>query len=127
MEIVLSIFYIAFGGAIGSLTRYLIGIFLQNTKSGFPLSTFLVNVIGSFAIGIIFYVLKDTNNENLKAFIIIGFLGGFTTFSAFSIDVLNLIIEKQYFTSMLYISMTFIFSLSAVFLGFLFARLIIDS
>jgi len=123
----LSIFYIAFGGAIGSLTRYLIGIFLQNTKSGFPLSTFLVNVIGSFAIGIIFYVLKDTNNENLKAFIIIGLLGGFTTFSAFSIDVLNLIIEKQYFTSMLYISMTFICSLSAVFLGFLFVRLILDS
>ena len=123
----MSIFYIAFGGAIGSLTRYLIGIFLQNTKSGFPLSTFLVNVIGSFAIGIIFYVLKDTNNENLKAFIIIGLLGGFTTFSAFSIDVLNLIIEKQYFTSMLYISMTFICSLSAVFLGFLFVRLILDS
>jgi len=123
----LGIFYIAFGGAIGSLTRYLISIFLQNTKSGFPLSTFLVNVIGSFAIGIIFYILKDSNNENLKAFIIIGFLGGFTTFSAFSIDVLNLIIEKQYFTSMLYISMTFICSLSAVFLGFLFVRLILDS
>ena len=123
----MGIFYIAFGGAIGSLTRYLISIFLQNTKSGFPLSTFLVNVIGSFAIGIIFYILKDSNNENLKAFIIIGFLGGFTTFSAFSIDVLNLIIEKQYFTSMLYISMTFICSLSAVFLGFLFVRLILDS
>ena len=123
----MGIFYIAFGGAIGSLTRYLIGVFLQNTKSGFPLSTFLVNVIGSFAIGIIFYILKDTNNENLKAFIIIGFLGGFTTFSAFSIDVLNLIIEKQYFTSMLYISMTFIFSLLAVFFGFLFVRLLLDS
>tara|TARA_B100001996_G_scaffold305436_1_gene246514 strand:+ start:67 stop:438 length:372 start_codon:yes stop_codon:yes gene_type:complete len=123
----LGIFYIAFGGAIGSLTRYLISIFLQNTKSGFPLSTFLVNVIGSFAIGIIFYILKDSNNENLKAFIIIGFLGGFTTFSAFSIDVLNLIIEKQYFTSMLYISMTFIFSLLAVFFGFLFVRLLLDS
>jgi len=120
----LSIFYIAFGGAIGSLARYLMGVFLQNTKSGFPLSTLLVNVIGSFAIGIIFYILKDTNNENLKAFIIVGFLGGFTTFSAFSIDALNLIIEKQYFTSMLYISMTFIFSLSAVLLGFLFVRLI---
>ncbi len=123
----MSIFYIAFGGAIGSLARYLMGVFLQNTKSGFPLSTLLVNVIGSFAIGIIFYILKDSNNENLKAFIIIGFLGGFTTFSAFSIDVLNLIIEKQYFTSMLYISMTFICSLSAVFLGFLFVRLILDS
>ncbi len=123
----MGIFYIAFGGAIGSLTRYLISIFLQNTKSGFPLSTFLVNVIGSFAIGIIFYILKDSNNENLKAFIIIGFLGGFTTFSAFSIDVLNLIIEKQYFTSMLYISMTFIFSLLAVFFGFLFVRLLLDS
>ena len=120
----MSIFYIAFGGAIGSLARYLMGVFLQNTKSGFPLSTLLVNVIGSFAIGIIFYILKDTNNENLKAFIIVGFLGGFTTFSAFSIDALNLIIEKQYFTSMLYISMTLIFSLSAVLLGFLFVRLI---
>ncbi|MEC7381124.1 MAG: CrcB family protein, partial [Pseudomonadota bacterium] len=64
---------------------------------------------------------------NLKAFIIVGFLGGFTTFSAFSIDVLSLIMEKQYFTSMLYISLTFIFSLSSVFLGFLLSRLIIDS
>jgi len=120
----LIIFYIALGGAIGSLIRYIIGLFLQNAKSGFPLSTFLVNVIGSFAIGIIFYILKDTSNENLKAFIVIGFLGGFTTFSAFSIDVLNLIIAKEYFTSALYISMTFVFSLSAVFLGFLLVRLI---
>ena len=110
--------FVASGGALGSITRYLFGVLFQTTKNGFPLSTFLVNVLGSFVIGILFYYLKDSNNENLKAFLTVGFLGGFTTFSAFSVDIMNLIYDKDYFTSILYILGTVSLSIISVFFGF---------
>ena len=116
--------FIAIGGALGSITRYLFGILFQTTKNGFPISTFLVNVLGSFIIGAIFYLLKDLNNENLKAFLMIGFLGGFTTFSAFSIDIMNLIYDKDYIISILYILGTVSFSIISVFFGFWITKLL---
>ena len=114
----MTLLFIAVGGALGSLTRYLFGVLFHTTKNGFPLSTFLVNVLGSFIIGAIFYLLKDSNNENLKALLMVGFLGGFTTFSAFSIDLMNLIYDKDYIISILYVLGTVSFSIISVFLGF---------
>ena len=81
-------------------------------------------VLGSFIIGVIFYLLKDLNNENLKAFLMIGFLGGFTTFSAFSIDIMNLIYDKDYIISILYILGTVSFSIISVFFGFWITKLL---
>jgi CrcB protein len=80
--------------------------------------------LGSFIIGVIFYLLKDLNNENLKAFLMIGFLGGFTTFSAFSIDIMNLIYDKNYIISILYILGTVSFSIISVFFGFWITKLL---
>ena len=80
--------------------------------------------MGSFIIGVIFYLLKDLNNENLKAFLMIGFLGGFTTFSAFSIDIMNLIYDKDYIISILYILGTVSFSIISVFFGFWITKLL---
>ena len=109
---------VAIGGALGSLLRYYLGTINFLSNSVFPVSTFLVNVIGSFAIGVLFFLFKDSNNDYLKSFLMIGFLGGFTTFSAFTIDVLDLFQNDQYLISVIYICVSVITSLLAVYLGF---------
>ena len=115
---------VAIGGAIGSLLRYYLGTINFLSNSVFPMSTFLVNVIGSFAIGVLFFLLKDTDNDYLKSFLMIGFLGGFTTFSAFTIDVLDLLQNDQYLISIIYICVSVIVSLLAVYLGFWITKII---
>ena len=115
---------VAIGGAIGSLLRYHLSTLNFLSNSVFPASTFLVNVIGSFAIGVLFFLLKDSNNDHLKSFLMIGFLGGFTTFSAFTIDVLDLFQNDQYLISVIYICGSVIVSLLAVYLGFWITKII---
>ena len=115
---------VAIGGAIGSLLRYYLSTLNFLSNSVFPVSTFLVNVIGSFAIGVLFFLLKDSNNDYLKSFLMIGFLGGFTTFSAFTIDVLDLFQNDQYLISVIYICGSVIISLLAVYLGFCITKII---
>ena len=115
---------VAIGGAIGSLLRYYLSTLNFLSNSVFPVSTFLVNVIGSFAIGVLFFLLKDSNNDYLKSFLMIGFLGGFTTFSAFTIDVLDLFQNDQYLVSVIYIFGSVIISLLAVYLGFWITKII---
>ena len=115
---------VAIGGAIGSLLRYYLSTLNFLSNSVFPVSTFLVNVIGSFAIGVLFFLLKDSNNDYLKSFLMIGFLGGFTTFSAFTIDVLDLFQNDQYLISVIYICGSVIASLLAVYLGFWITKII---
>ena len=115
---------VAIGGAIGSLIRYYLSTLNFLSNSVFPASTFLVNVIGSFAIGVLFFLLKDSNNDHLKSFLMIGFLGGFTTFSAFTIDVLDLLQNDQYLISIIYICGSVIVSLLGVYLGFWITKII---
>tara|TARA_B100000700_G_scaffold276296_1_gene322743 strand:+ start:13306 stop:13671 length:366 start_codon:yes stop_codon:yes gene_type:complete len=114
----LIILSVAIGGAIGSLLRYYISTISFLSNSIFPFSTFLVNISGSFIIGVLFFLLKDTNNDLLKSFLTVGFLGGFTTFSAFSGDVLELFHNDQHLISIIYICGSVTISLLAVYLGF---------
>ena len=76
---------VAIGGAIGSLLRYYLSTLNFLSNSSFPVSTFLVNVIGSFANWYIFFFLKDSNNDYLKSFLMIGFLGGLQLFLLFQL------------------------------------------
>ena len=90
------------GGGFGALSRYL--IIDQINKLGtnlFPYGTMLVNVLGAFLIGIIYYLLmsKIIINEQLKVYITIGFLGGFTTFSSFNLDFFKLIESGNIFSA----------------------------
>ena len=72
------------GGAVGSLARYMVGVAIMSRWTGrFPIATFLINVTGSFAIGVLATLLGDTANPNLRPLIITGLLGGYTTFSSF--------------------------------------------
>ncbi|MGR3289588.1 MAG: fluoride efflux transporter CrcB [Paracoccaceae bacterium] len=77
--------YVAVGGATGAILRYLLGMAVA-----FPLGTLAVNVIGSFLMGLAFVVLAEEGLERWMPLVMTGVLGGFTTFSAFSLDVFKL-------------------------------------
>ena len=116
METLTKILVVAFGGAFGAVARYLVNISpLQNYLKPFPLPTFLINVTGSFLIGflLILFTEKFQTDENLRLAIIVGFLGAFTTFSTFELEIWNLIKENQFLTAFLYL----ILSVSVGFVG----------
>jgi fluoride exporter len=140
------IFFIALGGALGSIARYLTSEFIisfvkvRNSAStnflqktpllftpSFPWSTFLVNVIGSMLAGIIYYFLIRNFNgfdERLKNFLLAGFLGGFTTFSTFSLDFFRLFAASQYLQALIYMAASVIFSILLLFVGFYLTKVI---
>ncbi len=110
------------GGGLGSLLRYGISRLFVTSCSFFN-SVFLVNIFGSLLIGVVFSVLagrlENQYTNNVYIFLTAGFLGGFTTFSAFSLDFLNLINQNQTMQALLYVFATLFFSLLSVFIGFL--------
>ncbi|MEM6276463.1 MAG: CrcB family protein [Pseudomonadota bacterium] len=107
--------YIALGGALGSVARALIGMAVA-----FPGGTLVVNILGSFLIGAAFASgLADRGPFN--AFVLLGFLGGFTTFSSFSLDVLKLLQAGQGQAAFGYALISVLFSIGACALGFFLA------
>ena len=104
---------VAIGGALGSVLRY-----LTTSMVGAPMATALVNVAGSFAMGVLFILLSPRFAPLLMA----GVLGGFTTFSAFSLDALKLYTQGQPAQALLYTAGTVTLSLIAVALGAALAR-----
>jgi len=108
--------YIALGGAIGSLARYGVGrAALFTLGAAFPYGTLIVNIVGSFLIGLGVHVLP--REHDLSFLLITGFLGGFTTFSAFSVETLGLLRSPQPLQGVLYIALSLGLSLIAVYLG----------
>lgn len=106
MEAFTKILSIAIGGAIGSVARYLINISpLQNFLKPFPFPTFFINITGSFLIGFLLIFLTDklAVGENLRLAIIVGFLGAFTTFSTFELEIWTLLEENQYVIAFIYL------------------------
>jgi CrcB protein len=79
------------GGAIGTLARFYTSGFAQKyVSNGFPFGTLVVNLIGSFLIGLLWGFFENQPSTQLRTFLFVGILGGFTTFSAYSIETLNL-------------------------------------
>lgn len=96
------ILFIAVGGAFGAVLRHAVGVqILRWLGSGFPFSTLAVNIVGSFAMGALveMMALRWQVGIETRAFLVVGLLGGFTTFSAFSLDVV-LLYERGAFLSM---------------------------
>lgn len=99
------ILLVGLGGGIGSMLRFIISLF--STKyfdSKFPIATITVNVIGSLLIGVILAYLHKTNTESsdLKFLLAIGLCGGFTTFSTFAWENLQLFNNQQYYLAIFY-------------------------
>ena len=110
---------VASGGALGAILRYL---FTNISKSLFASSiygTISVNIVGCFLIGyfITSNVVNNLSEDFIKYFIIIGLLGSFTTFSAFSYEVVDLINSKKYITSITYIFISIIICIISAYLG----------
>ena len=101
---------VALGGALGSVLRY-----LTVSWVGAPTATALVNVAGSFVMGVLFVMLSS--RMHLAPLLMTGVLGGFTTFSAFSLDALKLYQSGQTATALAYVAASVVISLFAVALG----------
>ncbi len=103
MKLVLAI---AFGGALGAMSRHFVSAQIENwLGSSIPWATFVVNVIGSFLLGVLYEAgtLLWQPTVEVKAFLTIGLLGAFTTFSTFSMDVLVLVERGAWFTAGVYV------------------------
>ena len=110
---------IASGGAIGALLRFSIGNFLRTFINNDFYSTLYINIIGSFLIGYLISIgfTKNLPEYFIKYFLIIGFLGSFTTFSAFSYEVLDLIISKKILLSFFYVLISIFLCVFAAYIG----------
>jgi len=119
------VFAIAIGGSLGAIMRYYAGVLMEFLVGNhFPYATLFVNVLGSFLIGILVEILalKFNNSMELRAFLITGCLGAFTTFSTFSLDILKLIDSQQYVQALSYVVASILLSLIAIFSAVYMAR-----
>ena len=115
------VLWVALGGAIGSAARH--GVNIGSARllgTGFPSGTLTVNVLGSFFMGFVMALLlrKFENNDAARLFLTTGILGGFTTFSAFSLDVFNLMQRGESGTAIIYVLSSVLLSVGALFAGF---------
>lgn len=118
---------VAFGGAIGSVLRYYVGIWgLRLAGPAFPWGTLTVNVVGSFVIGLFAEMIarKFGGSTDLRLLLMTGVLGGFTTFSAFSLDTIALIERGSLGLALLYLAASVGVSLCTVFAGLSVGRLL---
>lgn len=114
---------VALGGAIGASLRYITNMAaLRVMGTAFPWGTLTVNVAGSFAMGVLFVVLSAKDATRLSPLLLTGVLGGFTTFSAFSLDAIALIEKGRLATAGLYVAGSVGLSLFAIIVGIALAR-----
>src|SRR5215204_4706314 len=125
MEGLLKIGFIAAGGAAGAVARYLVNISpLADVFERFPLPTLVINISGSFLIGVLVIVLTDrlAVSENIRFAIIVGFLGAFTTFSTFEMDIYDLAKERFLFSALIYTMLSVVGGFLAVIAGLRLGR-----
>ena len=116
---------IAGGGALGAVARYLAGEWLASQLgTEFPWGIFLVNAVGCFLIGILFVYLVELNSQSgyWRSFLMVGFLGAFTTFSTFSLQTLAMLETGRWLLASIYGLGSLAVCMVAVFLGVWIAR-----
>ena len=116
----INLFYVASGGSIGAVLRYLTSNYFRFYFPNFPFGTLFVNFFGSFLIGILASNLenKGVSYSFIRYFLIIGILGSFTTFSTFSLEAIQLINDKKLFLSLVYIFLSISLCILGAFFGF---------
>ena len=118
---------IALGGSLGAVSRYGIGQLTARWYPGhFPLGTFLINVAGSFFIGLLFVLIVERIklHADLRYVFMVGFLGAFTTFSSFSLETINLLQNGRIVLASSYVLASVVVCLLATWLGIVLGRLI---
>ena len=121
-----TVLYVALGGAIGAAARYLSGAWIMRiTGGGFPYGTMFVNVFGSFLMGLLAVYLMERMDGSwgrFAPFLMTGVLGGFTTFSAYSLDALYLMERGRLVAAAVYMGGSVVLAIGALFLGMILAR-----
>ena len=122
--------YVALGGAIGALLRYQTGRWMThwlgpNTVTAFPWATLTVNVVGSLAMGLLagYLARHGQGGDQWRLFLGVGVLGGFTTFSAFSLELMLLIERGQAAQGLIYAAVSVLAGLAALYIGLILTRL----
>lgn len=107
------------GGGVGALVRYLVSIFIQKLVPNFPLGTMVINTTGAFLIGFLSIYLPEAIDvpQNIRLLLITGFLGGYTTFSTFTLEGIGLINNGDYLKAFYYIVGTNVIGFLLVALG----------
>jgi CrcB protein len=116
---------VALGGATGSIARYATGLALGRLCGAFPYGTLAVNIIGGLAMGGLMGWLagrQGSDPERLRLLLGVGFLGGFTTFSAFSLETVRMIERRDLGQAFGYVMVSVAASIAAVLLGLVLAR-----
>lgn len=119
-----TLLWIGMGGFLGSIARYLTGLLFAKFDS-FPFGTFVANVLGCFLIGMIYgwSSRMDGIHPNLILFFATGFCGGYTTFSTFTFENLELLQSGSYLTFGLYTALSFLTGLLAVVIGLMITKI----
>jgi CrcB protein len=114
---------VALGGAIGAALRFLTGVgILRLIGPGFPVAVMGVNVFGSFMMGLFVVFATQRGVAQLNPFVMAGLLGGFTTFSAFSLEAVSLFERGAMGQSLAYVVMSVVLSIGGLMLGLMIAR-----
>jgi CrcB protein len=120
---VFTVFQVALGGAIGASLRFLAGVgVLRLTGPGFPIAILSVNIIGSFLMGVFVVAAAQRGLTHFSPFVMTGILGGFTTFSAFSLEAYTLYERGEMGTALLYVLASVVLSIAGLILGIWLSR-----
>lgn len=119
------------GGALGAGARYLVGVGVARfvgAAAGFPWATLCVNVVGSFLMGLFIeaLALRFSGSPEFRTFVATGVLGGFTTFSAFSLDFMTLMTRKEEVLAGVYLISSVTLSIMALYAGLMLARQVLS-
>jgi CrcB protein len=119
------IWYIALGSALGGVLRYFLGGLIQRATPGtFPIGTLVINITGSFLLGLLYRYSADSAaiTPEVRAMLTIGLCGGYTTFSTFSYETVRLLEDGEIGRAMAYIGLSVIISVAATMLGIVAGR-----
>lgn len=120
----MNILLVALGGALGSVLRYLVSRYanLNWVWLDLPIGTQIVNIVGCFLIGLLSVFFIAPEKENFRLLLIVGFLGGFTTFSSFGIETFQLLQNGKTFAAFLNVAISLVLGLGAVALGYFLSK-----
>ena len=117
---------VAIGGAIGSVLRYGTGVFVGSLwRNSFPLGTLMINIVGSLVMGLFVGLmarLLPTWQSDARLFFAVGVLGGFTTFSSFSLDAISMIERGDVLLATLYVVLSVAIAVPALYIGLIIMR-----
>lgn len=120
----LSLLNVMVGGAVGAAARYLVARALPMSAGGWPTATLAVNIVGGLAMGILAGWLHGRDAEGTRLLLGVGLLGGFTTFSAFSLEMARMLEDGAAGLALIYAVVSVLAALLAVFAGLAVARLL---